>query len=122
MVLPILKRRSLLQAGALAIAPGAFAQPGGVVAKPIPSSGERIPVVGLGTWITFNVGRDAAARAECAEVVRSFLDAGGRMIDSSPMYGESERVLGPITPLGGVAVLAGWAFLAVEGLRRPVSA
>ena len=60
----------------------------------IPSSGEEIPVVGLGTWITFNVGDDTAARDACAEVMRAFFDAGGRLIDSSPMYGSSQEVIG----------------------------
>jgi diketogulonate reductase-like aldo/keto reductase len=60
----------------------------------IPSTGEEIPVIGLGSWITFNVGDDAAARDACAEVMRAFFDAGGRVIDSSPMYGSSQEVIG----------------------------
>lgn len=60
----------------------------------IASSGEQIPVVGLGSWITFNVGNDAPARAHCAEVMRHFFEAGGRLIDSSPMYGSSQGVIG----------------------------
>jgi diketogulonate reductase-like aldo/keto reductase len=62
--------------------------------KPIPSSGEALPVIGLGSWITFNVGDDVVARDSCAEVMRGFFDAGGRMIDSSPMYGSSQAVIG----------------------------
>lgn len=64
------------------------------VTKPIPSSGEPLPVVGLGTWITFNVGNDPRARDACAEVVRAFFARGGRVIDSSPMYGSSQPVIG----------------------------
>jgi diketogulonate reductase-like aldo/keto reductase len=60
----------------------------------IPSSGEEIPVLGLGSWITFNVGNDPPARAQCAEVMRNFFAAGGRLIDSSPMYGSSQGVIG----------------------------
>lgn len=60
----------------------------------IPSSGETLPVVGLGSWITFNVGQDPVARDACAEVVRAFFDAGGRLIDSSPMYGSSQPTIG----------------------------
>jgi diketogulonate reductase-like aldo/keto reductase len=72
-----------------------FAQQGRVPSmRRIPSSGEEIPVVGLGTWITFNVGDDTAARDACAEVMRAFFDAGGRLIDSSPMYGSSQDVIG----------------------------
>lgn len=62
--------------------------------RAIPSSGEQIPVVGLGSWITFNVGNDRAARDQCAEVMRQFFMAGGRLIDSSPMYGSSQSVIG----------------------------
>jgi diketogulonate reductase-like aldo/keto reductase len=51
-------------------------------------------VIGLGSWITFNVGNDRVARDACAEVMRAFFDAGGRMIDSSPMYGSSQAVIG----------------------------
>jgi diketogulonate reductase-like aldo/keto reductase len=71
-----------------------FAQAGAPISRKIPSSGEAIPVVGLGTWITFNVGNDSAARDACAEVMRAFFAAGGRMIDSSPMYGSSQDVIG----------------------------
>jgi diketogulonate reductase-like aldo/keto reductase len=88
-----MKRRTLLQWSALAAAGEAAAQQAPLT-RPIPSSGERIPVVGLGTWITFNVGQDPPARAGCAEVVRAFLEGGGRVIDSSPMYGSSQGVVG----------------------------
>jgi diketogulonate reductase-like aldo/keto reductase len=64
------------------------------VFKPIPSSGEELPVVGLGSWITFNVGNDPTARANCGEVMRNFFEMGGRLIDSSPMYGSSQGVIG----------------------------
>ena len=62
--------------------------------KRIPSSGEEIPAVGLGSWITFNVGNDRSAREQCVEVMRQFFAAGGRLIDSSPMYGSSQGVIG----------------------------
>ena len=66
----------------------------GVLVKSIPSSGERIPVLGMGSWITFNVGNDAAARAVRVEVMKAFFAAGGGVVDSSPMYGSSEDVIG----------------------------
>lgn len=65
-----------------------------LLTRRIPSSGEEIPLVGLGTWITFNVGDDLPARDECAEVMRRFFELGGRLIDSSPMYGSSQAVVG----------------------------
>jgi len=65
-----------------------------LLTRSIPSSGEQIPVVGLGSWITFNVGNDTAARAQSADVMRDFFAAGGKLIDSSPMYGSSQGVIG----------------------------
>jgi diketogulonate reductase-like aldo/keto reductase len=62
--------------------------------KPIPSTGEAIPIVGLGTWITFNVGGDRELQDRCAAVIAAFFEAGGRLIDSSPMYGSSQPTIG----------------------------
>lgn len=66
----------------------------GLPGKKIPATGETIPRVGLGSWITFNVGNDPQALASSAEVIRAFFEAGGRMIDSSPMYGSSQATIG----------------------------
>lgn len=88
--------QSLLAAGAYAVlgrATGAMAQPAPAT-RAIPSTGEPLPAIGLGSWITFNVGNDRVARDACAEVMRNFFDAGGRLIDSSPMYGSSQEVIG----------------------------
>lgn len=86
----------MVATGALAaLGPAALAAQGAeAITRPIPSSGERLPAVGLGSWITFNVGNDRVARDGCTEVVRAFFAAGGRMIDSSPMYGSSQEVIG----------------------------
>jgi diketogulonate reductase-like aldo/keto reductase len=82
-------------AGALALRPLAtLAQTSGLLTRPIPATGEPLPVVGLGTWITFNVGNDRELRDDCAAVVAAFIAAGGRMIDSSPMYGSSQPTVG----------------------------
>lgn len=62
----------------------------------IPSTGELLPVVGCGTWRTFDVGNDPAARARLVEVMRILFEAGGSVIDSSPMYGTSEEVAGAV--------------------------
>jgi len=79
----------------------AGSHPGALLTRAIPSSGEKLPLVGLGSWITFNVGDDAAARDSCAEVMRAFFAEGGRLIDSSPMYGSSQDVIGyGLTRLG----------------------
>ena len=73
----------------------------GTIERAVPATGERIPVVGLGTWITFDVGADdTPARRARGDVLRAFLAAGGRMVDSSPMYGSSEAVIGAELPRG----------------------
>ncbi len=68
--------------------------PGPKLMRPIPSTGERIPAIGLGTWIVFNVGADRALRDARARVLAEFFARGGGMVDSSPMYGSSEAVIG----------------------------
>ena len=93
------RRRALRALGAAGACPllraGAVrGEPRAMLSRPIPSTGERLPVVGLGSWITFNVGDDPVAREACAEVMRNFVAAGGRLIDSSPMYGSSQDVIG----------------------------
>jgi diketogulonate reductase-like aldo/keto reductase len=81
-------------------APGrpAWAQAGAIRKRPIPSSGEQIPVIGMGTWITFNVGRDSLEHARLSQVLQGFFARGGSLIDSSPMYGSAEEVLGELLP------------------------
>ena len=88
-----MKRRTLLHGPLLLAAGQAAAQPAPLT-RPIPSSGEQVPRVGLGTWITFNVGQDPPARAQCVQVMRAFFEGGGRVVDSSPMYGSSQGVIG----------------------------
>lgn len=65
--------------------------------RPIPSTGEQLPCVGLGTWQTFDVGPSVANRADVKEVLRLFAQMGGTLIDSSPMYGQSEEVVGDLS-------------------------
>ena len=73
-----------------------------MLTRPIPSSGEALPVVGLGTSQVFDVGGGDAARQPLREVVRLLLDAGGRIIDTSPMYGRAEAVTGDLVADAGV--------------------
>jgi diketogulonate reductase-like aldo/keto reductase len=65
--------------------------------RAIPCSGEPLPVIGLGTWQTFDVGSSARERDPLREVLRDFVSAGGTLIDSSPMYGKAEAVTGDLT-------------------------
>lgn len=67
-----------------------------MLTRPIPSSGEELPAVGLGTWPMFDVGPEERARVPLREVVRSLVAGGGRLIDSSPMYGRAEEVTGAL--------------------------
>ena len=90
--------------------------------RAIPSSGERIPAIGMGTWITFDVAGDAAAGAARGAILSDFFAAGGRLIDSSPMYGSSERVLGERMPPGVegrlFAATKVWTVGALPGKRQ----
>lgn len=70
--------------------------------RPIPKTGELLHAVGLGTWQTFDVGGDAGGRAAAREVLGRFVKAGGQMVDSSPMYGSSESVVGDLVADLGV--------------------
>ena len=65
--------------------------------RPIPRSGELLPVIGLGTWQTFDVGHNASARAPLRDVLREFVKRGASVVDSSPMYGRSESVVGDLS-------------------------
>ena len=88
------RREALWLIGAFASAPSVAVAAADPMERPIPRSGEKLPALGLGTWQVLDVpaaGRDYDA-AQAA--VRSFLDSGGRLIDSSPMYGRSEERVG----------------------------
>jgi diketogulonate reductase-like aldo/keto reductase len=74
----------------------ALAQSSAILKRPIPRSGEPLPVIGVGTWQTFDVGAQAPERAELKEVLRLLVAGGGSVVDSSPMYGEAERVVGDL--------------------------
>lgn len=70
-----------------------FARSGGLLHKPIPGGGQ-LPVIGLGTWRTFNVGSDPKLLDARTGVVRAFFEHGGGLVDSSPMYGSAPDVMG----------------------------
>jgi diketogulonate reductase-like aldo/keto reductase len=64
--------------------------------KPIPSTGEQLCAIGLGTWQAFDIAGNTAALSQAREALKAFADGGGEMIDSSPMYGSSESVAGSL--------------------------
>jgi diketogulonate reductase-like aldo/keto reductase len=68
-----------------------------ILKRSIPSANEKIPVVGLGTWQTFDAGDDEAERAPLKEVLKTLVEKGGSVVDSSPMYGSSEKVVGDLS-------------------------
>jgi diketogulonate reductase-like aldo/keto reductase len=114
------RRRALLAAmAAAAAAPPAFAQPRPMT-KPIPSTGEHLPVIGIGTWQAFDVRGDTSA---LGEVMKTFAEAGGRVVDSSPMYGAAESVIGELAEdldLGDKLFFATkvWTSGRAEGIRQ----
>src|SRR5262245_6321064 len=118
-----MRRREFVALGAaLALRP-AFAQSTKIMTRKIPSTGEDIPAIGLGTWQVFDAGGDAAARAPLAEVLKAFVAAGGKMIDSSPMYGSAESVTGDLVAQLGLReklfmATKVWTHGKDEGLRQ----
>jgi diketogulonate reductase-like aldo/keto reductase len=95
----MITRRGLLGASAALVAGASMpVRATAISAAPssrrVPSTGEALPCIGLGSWITFNVGQDPQAMAACTAVMRAFFEGGGTVIDSSPMYGSSQATIG----------------------------
>lgn len=72
-----------------------------MMTRPIPSTGEPMPVIGLGTWRAFDVASDETERRRLRQVLQRLLDDGGRIIDTSPMYGRAEAVTGDLLAESG---------------------
>ena len=73
-----------------------------MLTRVIPSSGEKLPVIGLGTWRAFDVDLTTDNRRQLEQVLSLFVKLGGRVIDSSPMYGRAEEVIGELTAALGI--------------------
>ena len=86
----VTRRRFLTAAGTLAASLAA----GLALPKPAAASDLRLPPIGMGSWITFDIGDDPTARAQRVAVLAKFFEMGGGMIDSSPMYGRAEEIIG----------------------------
>ncbi|MDJ0878790.1 MAG: aldo/keto reductase [Halieaceae bacterium] len=109
--LPFLRHVAITQAAAAPIT------------RPIPSSGEALPVMGMGSSRTFDVAADDAMITQLTEVVRLFFAAGGTLIDSSPMYGEAESALGQVLANLGMpeqlfAATKVWTYGAEAGIEQ----
>src|SRR5690242_4133970 len=105
----MIARRSLLKgiaaAGATLMSQSIRAQSAtasGLIRRAIPAGGERLPVIGLGTYQAFDVGNDSRARAALTQVLRSLTAKGGSVVDSSPMYGRAEGVVGDLSAEAGL--------------------
>jgi diketogulonate reductase-like aldo/keto reductase len=126
----MMTRRELLQAAGTALAigglapwPAVMAGTEAIIRKPIPASGEPLPVIGMGTWQTFHVGPDKTERAPLRYVLRAFFDHGGTLIDSSPMYDTAEEVTGDLVAELGeherlFAATKVWTYGRDEGIRQ----
>ncbi len=120
--MPMDRRQALgfLAASAAAALPLRAAAPSSSAVRTIPSTGEKMPALGLGTWITFDV-TDARERSVRGEILRAFFEAGGRLVDSSPMYGASEETIGAAMPPNAQALFAAtkvWTVGALAGRRQ----
>lgn len=97
---PTLDRRALLAGSGSAALGGTLTavsqERTRMLTREIPSSGEALPAVGLGTWQTFDIGSDRAELDQRKDVLRVLFEAGGAVIDSSPMYGRAEAVTGTL--------------------------
>ncbi|MEE4191910.1 MAG: aldo/keto reductase [Halieaceae bacterium] len=122
----MITRRNLLAAAAalpfmrIDVTAGAEAAP---ITRPIPSSGEALPVIGMGSSRTFDVSPDDAMMGQLTEVVRLFFAGGGAMIDSSPMYGQAESTLGAVLQQLGMpeslfAATKVWTYGADAGIEQ----
>jgi diketogulonate reductase-like aldo/keto reductase len=120
------KRRSLVAGAALSVLP-TFARSalpqGAPIVRAIPRSGESIPIIGMGTWLTFDIGSSGFEFARRRQVLDAFFAAGGRVIDSSPMYGRAESVVGELLPqvAGSATTFAAtkvWTSGSASGVRQ----
>ncbi|MFW5808128.1 MAG: aldo/keto reductase [Spirochaetota bacterium] len=101
-MLPSLPNRRQFLRSVAVISALAFVKPSSLLSakqgtarkRAIPSSGEQLPVIGMGTWITFNVGQNRELLDNCKDIMQAFFQEGGRIIDSSPMYGSSQDTIG----------------------------
>ena len=117
MTIRMTRREFAIATGAAVLAPPALAQSDALLTRAIPSSGERLPAVGLGTAQVFNTN-DEATRQKAAAVLQALIAGDGRLVDTSSVYGDAEAVLGDVIAAGG---LRGKLFIATK-LEAPDAA
>jgi aryl-alcohol dehydrogenase-like predicted oxidoreductase len=101
MTIRMTRREFAIATGAAVLAPPALAQSDALLTRAIPSSGERLPAVGLGTAQVFNTN-DEATRQKAAAVLQALIAGGGRLVDTSSVYGDAEAVLGDVMAPAGL--------------------
>jgi aryl-alcohol dehydrogenase-like predicted oxidoreductase len=101
MTIRMTRREFAIATGAAVLAPPALAQSDALLMRAIPSSGERLPAVGLGTAQVFNTN-DEATRQKAAAVLQALIAGGGRLVDTSSVYGDAEAVLGDVMAPAGL--------------------
>jgi len=101
MTIRMTRREFAMATGAAVLAPPALAQGDALLTRAIPSSGERLPAVGLGTAQVFNTN-DEATRQKAAAVLQELIAGGGRLVDTSSVYGDAEAVLGDVMAPAGL--------------------
>ena len=101
MTIRMTRREFAIATGAAVLAPPALAQSDALLTRAIPSSGERLPAVGLGTASIFNTN-DEATRQKAAAVLQALIAGGGRLVDTSSVYGDAEAVLGDVMAPAGL--------------------
>src|SRR6478609_10228074 len=96
-----MNRRESLQhlaaLGLLPLMPSSLLNSDKIATRPIPKTGEQLPVVGVGTWETFDVDKNAQDLQLLRELLKVLTDKGGKVADSSPMYGFAEKTLGDLS-------------------------
>jgi aryl-alcohol dehydrogenase-like predicted oxidoreductase len=117
MTIRMTRREFAIATGAAVLAAPALAQTDALLARAIPSSGEHLPAVGLGTAQVFDAN-DEAIRQKAAAVLQALIAGGGRLVDTSSVYGDAEAVLGDVIAAGG---LRGKLFIATK-LEAPDAA
>lgn len=90
-------RTAAVSLAALAMKPASAANMREPIFRAIPKSGEKLPVIGLGTYDAFDIGNDPSDRDPAKEVLKRFVELGGTVVDSSPMYGRAETVIGDLS-------------------------
>jgi len=119
-----MQRRTFIKTSVAAVATSVRSEQTSIMLqRAIPSTGELVPGIGLGTWQAFDAGSDDVRRAQLQQVLKIFYTGGGKVVDSSPMYGSSESVVGDLAAKLGISddlfmATKVWTHGKAEGIRQ----